>query len=235
MKSLILTPHLQQATIEDRKTNSRNTQGLDSINETPNAFTFKHQVLDAKGLTRFAFENIEDNNFNLVVCPKYQPGEIIYLREWFRVHSDLDKVPPRNIKACPIEYKLGGTINCIGDHIQSPGRWRWHQTMPAHLARTFLKVTDVRVERLNSISKEDAISEGIESTHNPIDLTKYKDYFCKKSYYRNPVYSFLSLWQSIYGVDSLEENPWVFAYTFERCDKEGNALNKNLCASAPLC
>ncbi|WP_289054195.1 hypothetical protein [Carboxylicivirga marina] len=206
MKSLILTEHLQIAVINGQKTQTR-------------------RPLNKKDLVPHLLVDEKVREFTAKAHAQYKKGEIIYLREWFRVHSDLDEVPPRNIIAGSVEYKLGGAINCIGDHIQSPGRWRWHQTMPAHLARTFLKVTDVRVVQLNEISNEDALAEGINAEYSPSGM-KYWDYQEERF---QPMFrgaeSFQSLWKSIYGEDAWKENPWVYAYTFQLCDKEGKELS----------
>lgn len=73
--------------------------------------------------------------------------------------------------------------------------------MPRWASRIDLRVTGVKVERLNDISNDDAISEGIpadylEQIHGPN--------------------GFRDLWESINGIGSLEANPWVVAVTFER-------------------
>lgn len=77
--------------------------------------------------------------------------------------------------------------------------------MPKEIARIFLRVTDVRVERVQDITEQDAEREGVKS---------YDPMFSSKE-------EFAVLWDSLnakrgYGWD---KNPWVWVYTFERIEK----------------
>lgn len=83
--------------------------------------------------------------------------------------------------------------------------------MPREACRLFLKVTDVRAERLQDITEQDAIAEGI-SLHK----YGYRDYLDWDSHHTDPKESFRSLWISINGKDSWDQNPWVWVYQFEK-------------------
>ena len=97
--------------------------------------------------------------------------------------------------------------------------------MPRWASRITLTITDARVERLQSISDEDAIAEGIERvSYNGTDPTYAGDFGWRD--YRDhphavvpfdktrPALSYESLWSSINGPGSWDANPWVAAYTF---------------------
>lgn len=86
--------------------------------------------------------------------------------------------------------------------------------MPRWASRITLKVTGVKVERLNDISDDDAAAEGVEQWG---DCT-WKDYAENGVTHvvTSPRESFQSLWQSIHGPGSWNANPWVCAITFER-------------------
>lgn len=73
--------------------------------------------------------------------------------------------------------------------------------MPKAASRITLEVTDVRAERLNSISEADAMAEGIE----PPPPADPKDM---------PVWRYRQLWEQINGKGSWEANPWVWAVSF---------------------
>jgi hypothetical protein len=82
--------------------------------------------------------------------------------------------------------------------------------MPKEAARIFLKVTDVRVERLQDITEEDAIAEGMSKT-----LVDGVVFISAKG-------NFHVLWDSLnikrgYG---WEANPWVWVIEFERVEVE---------------
>lgn len=81
-----------------------------------------------------------------------------------------------------------------------PCRWRPSIHMPRSASRILLEITDVRVERLQDISEEDAKAEGVEWMHSLLEPTE----------------SFSELWQSINGSESWANNPFVWAITFKR-------------------
>jgi hypothetical protein len=78
-------------------------------------------------------------------------------------------------------------------------------------SRIKLEITNVRVERLQDISEEDAVAEGIESiqggTHLWINYSIRRD---ESDWFRSPIDSYRSLWESINGVGSWDENPFVW-------------------------
>ena len=90
--------------------------------------------------------------------------------------------------------------------------WKPSIHMPKEAARIWLKVTDVRVERLQEMDKTDALKEGIDPRlciNLSHALTKFKkiwDSTIKKSDL------------DIYG---WKANPWVWVIEFERCEKLG--------------
>lgn len=91
--------------------------------------------------------------------------------------------------------------------------------MPRWASRLTLTVTDVRVQRLQEISPQDAIAEGIESiSDNAGNGPAYRDYLLRKDerseWYADPVNSYCSLWGLINGAASWPANPWVVALTF---------------------
>ncbi|MFA1238679.1 hypothetical protein ACCC84_10150 [Serratia odorifera] len=92
--------------------------------------------------------------------------------------------------------------------------WRPSIHMPRWASRITLEITAVRVERLNDISQEDAQAEGMELTgwvpsySNP-DNAGFDETF-------TPYDNFAMLWESIYGVDSWNANPWVWVIEFRR-------------------
>lgn len=149
----------------------------------------------------------------------YRPGDILYVRETWRVQS------ARRFDAdARIEFKAGGDMVRIqfpgrGDQYHSRreydafvARWaddRWHPSihMPREAARIFLRVTDVRVERLQAVMDDPPGPE------NQIVKEGCK-YGC----------DFIATWErtikpadrALYGWNA---NPWVWVIEFERCEK----------------
>ena len=96
--------------------------------------------------------------------------------------------------------------------------------MPQEVARIWLQIVDIRVERLNAISHFAAIEEGIESKMIqdviPKPRVMFKNYLnnSKLKWYAEPERSFASLWASINGIDSWKKNPWVWVVSFKKIE-----------------
>ncbi|WP_112070637.1 ASCH domain-containing protein [Klebsiella grimontii] len=84
------------------------------------------------------------------------------------------------------------------------GAWRPSIHMPRWASRILLEITNVRVERLKSISDGDAVREGC-STADMKSGDCVADVFAR-------------LWASIYGSDSWNANPWVWVIEFKRVE-----------------
>lgn len=92
--------------------------------------------------------------------------------------------------------------------------WRPSIHMPRWASRILLEITDVRVERLNSISQEDAQAEGLE-------LTGWRPTYSDPDSggeVMTPYDNFAELWSSIYGDESWQANPWVWVIEFKRVE-----------------
>lgn len=101
------------------------------------------------------------------------------------------------------------------DH-QYEGAWRPSIHMPRWASRILLEITDVRVERLNAISEEDARAEGI-IDGGCLNCGEPEPCGCA-----NPepdaTDAFAYLWQSIYGQENWNANPWVWVIEFKRVE-----------------
>lgn len=95
-----------------------------------------------------------------------------------------------------------------------PG-WRPNENMPREAARIFLRVTDVRVERLQNITEEQAQKEGF---YRGWKLTE------KSTPALTAKQAFMWVWDGIIKLASRAiygwiANPWVWVIEFERCEK----------------
>ncbi|EEJ3321632.1 hypothetical protein CC797_21870 [Salmonella enterica subsp. enterica] len=101
-------------------------------------------------------------------------------------------------------------------------RWTPSIHMPRWASRITLEITDVRVERLHSISERDALREGLFQlpASGRYCLQPGMQYFGMASHSAKEVYSWL--WASIYGEESWDANSWVWVIEFKRV--EGAAL-----------
>lgn len=123
---------------------------------------------------------------------KYPVGSMLWVREtWAPFPDD----PPWRA-----EYKADGEIGEDGQHVPMwSKRWRPSIHMPRWASRLTLRITDVRVQRLQEITEEDAIAEGCE----------YKPGMTCRNV-------FAALWDSINGKRATwSSNPWVYAISYE--------------------
>lgn len=150
----------------------------------------------------------------------YQPGDIIYVREtWGNWNYD-----DPNCWAAYYQYRADypdGAKTYMYDEENECDLPKWHPSihMPKEAARIWLKVTNVRVERLQDITMEQCVKEGLVDSrgfiHSPGN--EYGDL-------RSHKLKFQSLWDSTlkkpdidrYGWDA---NPWVWVIEFEQCEK----------------
>ena len=143
----------------------------------------------------------------------YSVGDLRWVREAWRTNRDFDHLAPRDIPGgSTIQYDATGATFDEG----LSGRSRPGMFLPRWASRLTLRVTGVKVERLQNISKEDAIAEGIRrSPHGNGD--QWLDYPEKSSAagWTDPRDSYRSLWNAINGPDAWAANPWVVAVTFE--------------------
>lgn len=146
------------------------------------------------------------HNIPAVKAP-YKPGDVLYVRETWKCNEA--GYPPSH---CTIEYKAGG-VEKFGEVLALPtakGEWKPSIHMPKEAARIFLRVKQVRVERLNAMQEEDAIAEGFP------DLGVDAD---------SPLERFATLWDKTIDKQQRDTygwwaNPWVWVIEFEQISKE---------------
>ena len=156
------------------------------------------------------------DNRRMFSCPYGQPGDTLWVRETWGVTGKLEKVRGQVEDAIP-DGMDGPFYRADGCHEDSGLRWRPSIHMPRWASRTNLTVTDIRVERLQGISEEDARAEGI-TDGGCLACGMSEPCGCA---YPTPDArdAFINLWDSINGDKpgrSWAENPFVWIPTFER-------------------
>ncbi|WP_431357181.1 hypothetical protein [Pseudomonas syringae] len=141
-------------------------------------------------------------------CPYGQPGDRLWVRETWSADSQLDEVAPREMsQGEPILYPADGASRQTGCSMITPGKTRPSIHMPRWVSRILLEITAVRVERLQDISAEQALAEGVMSCEQDIDPDG-NDY--------SPLELFGGLWTMINGDGSWQSNPWVWVVEFKQ-------------------
>ena len=135
--------------------------------------------------------------------PPYQPGDILYVREtWSEGYEEGTYI-----------YRASDKLAGLPTFKES-SKLIYHPSihMPKEAARIWLKVTDVRVERLQEITSEQICREGVEVEYPHVLNGEEKRY------------AFSTLWNSTVKKSDLDRygwnaNPWVWVIEFERCEK----------------
>lgn len=133
---------------------------------------------------------------NTAYKASYQPGDTLYVRETWK------KAP--NGYYYYEDWQRGDIADIT--------KWKPSIHMPKEAARIWLKVTNVRVERLQDIDGKGCVKEGIEEEH----LKYVGDEFVKGMFH--------DLWDSTIKKSDLDRyswdaNPWVWVIEFEMCEK----------------
>ena len=169
----------------------------------------------ADGRQHFAAPDPHADDLLLLVgdvpaCPYGQPGDLLLPVEPWRAPVEFDRAAPRDIPAGVAIW-----LEANGAAPAGFGRYRHARFMPRHLAAERDEITAVRVERLQDISAEDAIAEGIEPASVPGRFRIYGR-ATDGADMDTPRISYHSLWESINGPDSWDANPWVWVLSFRR-------------------
>lgn len=207
-RPIIFSTPMVQAILAGKKTMTRRLSGLLRINLRPNDWA-KPVYDPADGKWVFTAEHGHAEQVRLK-CPYGQPGDHLWLRERF--------MPAVIWEVCTYLYYADGP-ECYEHIVEQMEDQRWKPSihMPRSASRITLEITNVRVERLNDISEQDAIAEGVEVIHMAEqNVPVFRNYLLKeKKGTTNPIHSFDTLWKSINGPDSWQANPWVWVIEFK--------------------
>lgn len=151
----------------------------------------------------------------IIRCPYGKPGDRLYVRETCFINDYREAgVPVDERASCEIHYRADGNPDFEGE--EELIRWRPSIHMPRWACRILLEITDVRVERLQDISEEQALEEGVRLYTDHAELGDWYHVDGIKTYSASPRKSFELLWSSINGADSWKANPWVWIVEFKR-------------------
>ncbi|EPV0698350.1 hypothetical protein [Klebsiella pneumoniae] len=161
-------------------------------------------------------------------CPFGDVGDRIWVREtWQAIHEELndDGYVDETTFAPSIPkvednywHSAYAADNWCEEREQRGFPWRPSIHMPRWASRILLEITNIGVQRIHSISQNDAAREGLMKlpATGRYCINHGDQYFGGASHDAREVFSWL--WQSIYGEESWEANPWVWVIEFKRIE-----------------
>jgi hypothetical protein len=210
-RPIIFSAEMVRAILAGRKTQTRRVMKLTSLGHIKAPIMYgRHKP---------------DNPRALAACPYGAPGDTLWVREAvahgeglkyhvaYKADSqcgawgwDGDGNPLFSSHGHVLEGDAGRAVGNYGMHRYGK-RWTPSIHMPRWASRITLRITDVRVERLQDISEDDARAEGCEPVgwidETDVGMSSYREGFTR-------------LWNTINGVGAWEANPWVWVIEFER-------------------
>lgn len=193
-RPILFSGPMVQALLDGRKTQTRRiVKWPDWVTETG-----KLKLALQRPATGLAYY-VDGHPVKRFACPYGIPGDRMWVREAHCIGipglpNGMGIVPIKSEAIKPgmkVVYKEGS--NYGGD----PPPWRPSIHMPRWACRTVLEITEIRVQRLQEITPDDARAEGCD------------DEMCAKG-------AFEELWKSINGAGSWAANPWVWCVSFKK-------------------
>ncbi|MEL4294080.1 hypothetical protein [Shewanella xiamenensis] len=204
-RPIIFNTEMVRAILDGRKTQTRRPMQPQPHKEwhpfSAKAEWYTPTVIDKNGFYQPAKNEVfgvsdEDQGF---ISPFGAIGDQLWVRETWRRFNSSDEC---GCSESPCSCPSNGTVLFKASHDSGESKWKPSIHMPRWAARIILEVTDVRVERLNDISEQDAKAEGFDYPAVPGMGWKF-----------NARHNFLVEWDQIYGNRS--SNHWVWVIEFK--------------------
>ena len=226
-RPILFSSEMVRAILEGRKTQTRRAMKVQPFDWATEFVEAPSEKLPGTGKPgHWLFGN---NGFVSVRgcgrCPYGSIGDRLWVRETWQVDApcdgtwddvvfygckgaSLDFIPEKYKKPEHILYKATWE-DCVMS-------WRPSIHMPRWASRITLEIVNVRVERVQDISEEDAAAEGLEIDKDGFFFVNVpgNKYFNKSA---KSIYA--ELWNKIYGSGSWEANPWVWVIEFKAVDQ----------------
>jgi hypothetical protein len=225
-KPILFNTEMVQAILQGRKTTTRRV-----MKPQPECVYVHGERKNLVALDETAFRIMEKGGNDRWINPPYQIGDILWVRETWREQ-------PIGKDKFEIQYKADfdeAELACYGKRGgYAPAKWHPSIHMSRIAARIFLKVKNIRAERLKDITEDEAKAEGIPNDYpmNPVYCPKCKGEGLVGSLHPISLgymeidcpdcgdvrVRFKNLWDSIYAKQSYgwNTNPWVWVIEFQK-------------------
>lgn len=203
MKGIPFQPWKVQAIIEnpDKEWQTRRIGGLKEINKVPDAWQLVNFDQDkCHALFRYKYNREVEEE----VKSRYPVGEIVYIEEAWATENQFNHLKPSEIPHTAQIFYTNDSYDPF-----TMGKVRSPLFLPTWTARSFIQITGVGIGRLQGISWQDCLKEGVieeQDTFYPFNN--------KQVGYSVPQGAFAYLWDSINPKHPWVKNEWVFIFSF---------------------
>lgn len=232
-RPILFNTEMVKAILEGRKTQTRRVVKSDKAHLRqkvcregscfPHEFLENWMFYDSYDLDEIGRESNCISDRNVIKCPFGNEGDRLWVRETWHVEPGVTGWSMDENEPCTgwIEYKAGGSKEVTAPNFESvqncfpkgevdwdflPYDWRPSIFMPRWASRILIEITNIRVERLNDISVEDAKAEGFDYSTHPSAI--------EMGYAIGAKTNFRFTWEQIYGQNAWNKNPWVWVVEF---------------------
>ncbi|WP_206458682.1 hypothetical protein [Anaerovorax sp. IOR16] len=229
MKPILFNTEMVKAILDGKKTVTRRI-----INPRYRDDEGGFQVVTTRNGEFIRVEKVDENECGIFadgsersVNSPYDVGDILYVQETWRVFQTYPDVFGYDILYKSDEYIKPCIFSDTNRYLnkfmkyEDKNGWQSPYFMPKEAARIFLRVTDIRAERLQDITEEQATKEGCTTFSKVIGDGKFEDVI---EFDLTAKDAFSELWDSTIKKQDLdtygwEANPCVWVIAFEKCNK----------------
>ena len=214
-RPILFSAPMVRAILEGRKTVTRRAVNPQPRLTDGSGFAWKGHLFGCGSDDRET-----SRNFSQHCCPFGKPGDRLWVREtWYCDHFEVMRGPYLKPADLDIgEARDDGTLVYAADGLTpyeaDQPIWKPSIHMPRWACRILLEIIDVRVERLQDISEDQAKAEGVRLYTDHAELGDWWHVEGIETYSADPRKSFELLWQSTGG--DWNANPWVWVVEFKR-------------------
>ena len=203
---ILMTPENAQKCHDGTKIQTRRLNGLEEINIAPAVWAVTEL---SNGSFVFTKTPAVKHGSRAIECPYGVVGDRLWVREAtaYCLRCGRAIFKGQHIGHCPCCDKSCADL-----------KWSPSIYMPRLACRTVLEITDIRVERLQEISEEDALAEGVmvrPDAEIAARVAGHPETGARMEFY--------ALWESIHGIGSWSLNPWVWVISFKKVNDAKSA------------
>ncbi|WP_368937232.1 hypothetical protein [Morganella morganii] len=199
-RGIIFNAEMVRAILEGRKTQTRRL-----VNSVPTTHDFHGWIMsstcakdEGKAVWAIGDSPLLKDPIRLN-CPLGKIGDRLWVRETWQCGLCTEST---------FAYKATHKPTDLEEGWNEKIKWRPSSQMPRWASRILLEITGVRVERLQSISEEDAKADGFDNSQS--------DAAHSIGWFEKPIRTFRRAWENIYGADGWDSNPWVWVIEFKQ-------------------